>query len=281
MEKITKEKIRWAEKTRYKYLEKKLLWEGFVSNTDICNEFDVKQSNASHTIADFAEISGMCEKDRGLVLCDENAFEFLTENEAISPPNSDKIITIQPYKRNEPLLHRISRAIHSHQPIKIEYVSRSENAKSNRKIHRTVSPHALVHDTLRWHFRGWDHDQKKYCDFVVARTVDVEELEDEYFYTNETDKAWHTYKKATIVPNPSLPTSLKKSIAMEYGMEANKITITERSAILFYYLLHLGFHWQASKSEINAYSLDPLQSLKLKSIEPVKTETKAKNKKAT
>lgn len=108
----------------------------------------------------------------------------------------------------------LTRAIHQHQIVKINYFSLSSGVSS-----REVVPFALVNNGLRWHIRAYDRKRERFTDFVINR-IEAPKIIDSVIKEHETkeaDNQWNRIVELEIVPHPAL--KHPESISMDYGMK--------------------------------------------------------------
>jgi hypothetical protein len=84
-------------------------------------------------------------------------------------------------------------------------------------------------------------DHKAYRDFVLARFVAPPELGGAALHFAEQDQDWQSHEALIIGPHPDLTPEQQSVIAVDYGMEDERLTLIVRRALKLYYLrmLHL------------------------------------------
>lgn len=110
-----------------------------------------------------------------------------------------------------------SRAISLGVPVEIEYVSMSSGFSS-----RTVCPHSLMNNGLRWHVRAYDRKRGQFSDFVLNRVSSAKLLNKEGLSARERvseDLEWIEEVELLIGPHPRLEQGSQKAIKVEFGME--------------------------------------------------------------
>lgn len=135
------------------------------------------------------------------------------------------------------VLITVLRAIKEKKSLEIRYVSLSSDAQENR----LVIPHAIAGDTHRWHMRAFDVDKKRHSDFVLSR-IEYSVIKDVLPGPIPDDEAWNTYVDLVISPDPNLTERQRAQIEVEFSMEAGKLSLSLRKAMLFYYLRFYGFN---------------------------------------
>ncbi|MEJ8816103.1 WYL domain-containing protein [Variovorax ureilyticus] len=111
---------------------------------------------------------------------------------------------------------------------------------------RIIAPHGVGFDGYRWHVRAFCHTRNEFRDFVMARMLSVELIE-EAGTDGDDDQPWRRFVDLVIAPNPRLPNSHRKVIALDYGMENEEVTVRCRQALLFYSLRRLGLLGEAAR----------------------------------
>jgi len=140
-----------------------------------------------------------------------------------------------PFHLNKPSLNivaTISEAIHKGSAVKIEYISPSSGVS-----HRTVVPHTLVDNALRWHVRTYDRKREDFCDFVLTRIKSVHLVDDpvdEDCETIQFDKQWNRIVELELIPHPAIAHS--EAIEMDYGMKDGCLKIEIRASFAGYLL---------------------------------------------
>lgn len=138
----------------------------------------------------------------------------------------------------------ITRAIHSHRQLAADYRSLSRPGESRRLL----EPHALVHDGLRWHVRAFCRERYAFRDFVLARFVRAECLDDPAESSPEHDEDWVETLRLELLPHPRLDEARRRLLAADYGAVDGVITLTVRRALAGYCLRRLGVDTSHSAS---------------------------------
>jgi predicted DNA-binding transcriptional regulator YafY len=133
---------------------------------------------------------------------------------------------------NVDALRALLGAIKNQQCLRLFY--QSMNKKRPGPMWRWVSPHALAHDGLRWHIRGFCHEEKRFKDFVLSRCLSSRETRATEVAATK-DEQWNQLFSVVLVPNPALSKEQQEVIAQDYCMEYGQIAITVRKALLYYF----------------------------------------------
>ena len=148
-----------------------------------------------------------------------------------------------PYHLNKPslsIISTVSEAIHKGSALNIEYVSLSSG---NSK--RTIVPHTLIDNGLRWHVRAFDRKSGEFRDFVLTRIKSASILDiisnptaavDNEQESIQSDKQWNRIVELEIIPHPNI--KHPEAVEMDYGM-INGCARMETRAAETGYLLRL------------------------------------------
>ena len=104
---------------------------------------------------------------------------------------------------------------------------------------RWFEPLALAFDGFRWHIRRFCQNDQVFKDFLLSRIIEVGE-QGPVNAEPSADEAWHTEVTLEIGPHPELSDNQSRVIEMDYGMDAGRVQISVRRALLFYALKRLG-----------------------------------------
>ena len=127
------------------------------------------------------------------------------------------------FRETEPEIFRsLYRSCVQRRCVLVEYVS-----KSRVSVIR-FSPHALVRDVARLHFRGYAasrQDQKgDYIDLVPSRVRRVFDDVDKWNYvSSDEDRDWHERVNLRFRLNPDLPKNIRQVLSLEYEGENARV----------------------------------------------------------
>ena len=133
---------------------------------------------------------------------------------------------------NVDVLRAVLGAIKHQRSLHVFY--QSMNKKRPGPMWRWVSPHALAHDNLRWHIRGFCHEEGRFKDFVLSRCLSSQETRAAEIEAAKNEQ-WNQYFSVVLVPNPALSKEQQVVIAQDYCMEYGQSAITLRKALLYYF----------------------------------------------
>lgn len=124
----------------------------------------------------------------------------------------------EPHNQYFRMLHR---ACVQRRAIPIEYVSKRRTAAI------WFSPHTLVRDVARIHFRGYgswsDNQPGYYVDLVPSRIYRVLGNSDHSRYVGpDADKEWNERVTLTFQLNPKLPENIRKTLCLEHEENRNR-----------------------------------------------------------
>ena len=98
---------------------------------------------------------------------------------------------------------------------------------------RIISPLAIIHDGLRWHIRGYDHDQEGYNDYTLARFIAATEDEDSNSSLVD-DFEWNKYVELQLVVHPC--SEHPETVSLDYDIDSGLKTVKIRSCMVGYFL---------------------------------------------
>lgn len=248
--------LRWGVERRLEFIEFRLFWEGGINRADIMNQFGVSVPQASKDLSHYQELAP--ENMR----YDRNEKRYLV-NPAFRPrfsrPDPDQYFSqLQAIAHNTsrpgetwlshppelgslPVLHRhidpdllsaLSRTIREGQAVEILY--QSMNPGRPEPVWRGISPHAFGNDGFRWHVRAFCHLDRKFKDFLLSRCLGHRTGGEPQARPCD-DRDWHTFVEVTLQPNPKLSASQQRVIAHDFFMENNKLELSIRKSLLYYF----------------------------------------------
>ena len=133
---------------------------------------------------------------------------------------------------NVSLLAVLTQATLNGKAVDIEYIS-----LSNGHSIRTIVPHSIIDNGLRWHIRAYDCQSCEFRDFVITRIIKASLSHKAVSKEQkvESDQQWLHEVPLELVPHP---TNIKypKAIELDYGMENGVLHLKIRSALTGYLL---------------------------------------------
>jgi hypothetical protein len=249
-------KIRWGAEQRLEFIEFRLFWEGGVNRSDITGRFGVSVPQASNDLAmyrekapaniryDSSEKRYLATPEFSPKFLKPSADRYLVQLKALS----DRVIALHdtwigdcPESDSMPIPHRrvdlgilkgLVGAIRANRSVDI--LHRSMNSSREEEMWRRITPHAFGHDGFRWHVRAFCHIDEIFKDFVLSRCLGVGELHEPGAKPQE-DTAWYSFFDVVLEPNPSLSDRERKTIALDYEMPNDQVTVSVRRALLYYF----------------------------------------------
>lgn len=222
-----------TQKERLSHIDFRLMYLGVIQRNDLIQRFGTKEAAATRDIALYRKLAPdniiYNTKERSYFYNPQFVplFDYTSERAlaALSSGFGDDYVGLQskamiscetPAQLNITQLDTLSvltRAIHQHQVVAINYFSLSSGISS-----REIVPFALVDNGLRWHIRAYDRKRERFTDFVINRIENPEIIESiaKEHETKEADNQWNRIVELEIVPHPAL--KHPESISMDYGM---------------------------------------------------------------
>ena len=247
---------RWGVEQRLEFIEFKLFWEGRLKRGDLTEFFGVSVPQASTDISTYKVAAEMNlnydAKEKRYIVAQNFRPEFYKPNadrylaqlkglaETIISPeetwiaNPPEVDTLPiPHRRiGAELLRRIIGVIRS--GTSIEILHQSLSSRNSELAWHRITPHALGSDGLRWHIRGFCHEESRFKDFIISRCRDVRNEGPAGANPND-DLEWHTLFNVALMPNPKLTQSQQDTVAKDFDMENGKVIVPVRLAMLYYF----------------------------------------------
>lgn len=134
-------------------------------------------------------------------------------------------------------LAQITRAIHRHSKLRIQYRSLADQDSQKERI---LEPHTLVNTGLRWHMRAYQEASYDFRDFVLSRISDAECLDSPAESNLQYDDDWVEHVSLRLAPHAGLDAAQRTSLLLDYGATSEVIEISVRRALLGYLLQRLN-----------------------------------------
>jgi Predicted transcriptional regulator len=251
-------KLGQAQRERLAHIDFTLFFRGEANRTSLTERFGVAPSVATQDFSrykDFAPENAIYDEKRRLHIKSTNfkplfnydvarTLSTLSEGfgDGFMGAIKSAISCESPFRLNKPdlqLVATISESIYRKLPLTITYVSPSSGPST-----RTVIPHTIVDNGIRWHFRAFDRKRSEFRDFVLTRidsaSLDNSEVEEHELIAK--DKQWQRIVELELIPHPSI--KYPKAIMRDYGMHEGVLHLDVRAAFAGY-LLNL---WQVDCS---------------------------------
>ncbi len=250
---------RWGQDRRLEFIDSRLYWDGRLNRSDLTDFFGISVPQASldiaeyqlrapnNTVYDRTEKAYLSTPEFEPILIDGKSGRYLAELYALTTgtiPQDISFLGVTPASDvvrhptrqvSAPLLRSVLSSIQTRIPLEINYQTMTRPEPSRRLI----SPHALAYDGYRWHIRAYCHVREDFRDFVFARILN--------YWSQKAapqvirrDQEWERVLKVVIGPHPKLDEARRRTIALDYGMSEEKLTIPTRQSLAYYLLKRLG-----------------------------------------
>ena len=249
---------KWGQGRRLEFIDFRLLWGGRLNRSDLTTFFGISVPQAS---ADLALYHQMAPKN---LLYDKQQKTYVASEEfspALASPDSLSFLNlvrqvearllpkeatflgwyppvgvVRPPLRSipAPVLRLVLEAIRSNRVLRVFYQSMNRDNPSFRNI----GPHAIVFDGMRWHVRAYCFEHQEFRDFVMARILEGETI-DESSVDVSKDDCWKTLVTVVLTTASHLTEGQKRAVALEYGMDNYRLSVPTRKALLLYVLRQL------------------------------------------
>ncbi len=251
------EKRSWGVHKRLEFIERRLYWEGRINRSDLIQFFDISAQQASSDLSEYQSIAPHN------VEYDKNAKHYRATTafqSQLGQPNTEWYLAQllaslenkgtqldwlsrlpsydavpSPRRGIDPeRLRVLVQALQNHQAINVLYQSFSQS----EPIWRTIAPHALAFDGLRWHTRAYCYLGQSFKDFTISRIFEIKNREPSEIASSD-DESWNQNITLVIGPHPELSEGQKKLIELDYDMHDGKLELTTRIALVPYVVRHL------------------------------------------
>jgi hypothetical protein len=261
---------RWGRERRFEFIEFRLLWDGRLNRADLTSYFKISTPQASMDLAAYQELAPgnlLYDKQQKVFVIGPsfrplsdalNPYAFLNSVRQVEggmltkdstflgwyPENG--VVRLPTRGIDFGILRGALKAIRDRGTISIRYQSMHHPEPERRSI----SPHAIVFDGVRWHVRGYCFRREEFRDFVLSRISEIEP-ETRESVDPQRDDSWHKEVAVEIAPAPHLSDSQRSAIAMDYGMSDLSIRIPTREALLLYLLQQLPLYSPIGRARLN------------------------------
>jgi predicted DNA-binding transcriptional regulator YafY len=263
--------VRRGVKERLEFIEFRLFWEGRLNRADIMDRFAISMPQASKDLSLYESIAP------GNLFYDVSAKRYLASADFIPrfiEPSADgfliqlrnvadhtlpveetwlgaappaEVMPIPTRRVNVSVLRSVLKAIEKRTAVRVLYQSMNERRPG--PMWRWIAPHALAHDSLRWHVRAFCEESKIFKDFLLSRCLEFGE-ERTTDVKASRDKYWNEYFSIVLVPNPVLSAEQQDVIAQDYCMEYGQVAVPVRKALLYYFNKRLRLDVAREKDRI-------------------------------
>jgi hypothetical protein len=271
---------KWGQGRRLEFIDFRLLWEGRVNRYDLTSYFGISVPQASMDLARYQELApGNMIYDKRQktyvvhapftpLVRPTNAYSFLNAIRQVEaqllpkestmlgwcPPTG--VVQLPTRRVDVEILRRSLEAIRRNSKVTIRYQSMNRPEPSDRSI----SPHAVAFDGIRWHLRAYCYERKDFRDFVLSRITRLED-DGSSAVGPVDDSSWFRMVSVVIAAAPHLAEGRRLAVEMDYGMNLGHLEILVREALLLYLLQQLPLYSPIGRSKHNQIVLQNREEL--------------------
>lgn len=249
---------KWGQERRLEFIDFRLLWDGRLNRSDLTSFFGISVPQASMDLALYQQMAPknlvydkqqkayVASAEFSPVLASPDSPSFLNQVRQVEAHLLPKDATflgwyppagvVKPPLRSvpAPVLRLVLEAIRSNRVLRVFYQSMNRDNPS----YRNIGPHAIVFDGMRWHVRAYCFEHQEFRDFVMARILEGEKLDDSNVDASKDD-CWKTLITVILTTASHLTAGQKRAVALEYGMDNYRLAVPTRKALLLYVLRQL------------------------------------------
>jgi len=269
--------IKWATRQRLQFIEITAYYTGLITRSGLAKTFGISDPAATKDLKLYNDLApnNLTYEPGVFGFVPNDNFDALFADispEAVLPMIADNLITVgNPSQDNnvygidvdklplpsrlpsKKVLAQIVRAIKNKMQLKMIYHSLSDR-ESNE--HRTIEPHALINNGLRWHVRAYNHETYDFRDFVLSRINDATLLDVSAESSPKYDDDWVEIVTIKLKPHPKLNEKKNLTLKYDYNMNNEIIKINVRRALVGYLLQRMSVDTTSDFSlNPNAYQL--------------------------
>lgn len=250
---------RWGQERRLQFIDFRLQWEGRINRGDLVKFFGISVPQASTDLSKYAELTAdnlkydHREKSYFATPDFRTAFptsgpqqylaQLLALDRGVLSPEEVMLGKVPPMASvpnptrtvNVATLRKLVHAVNESKALELEYQSTSREEPTWRRI----SPHAFVHDGMRWHVRAYCHLRQKFQDFVVGRILNTRGFASSGIRASD-DEEWLRELTIVLVPYPGLTPAQRRGIEIDYCMKDGRVELKCRQAMLYYFLRRMN-----------------------------------------
>lgn len=241
-----------AVQERLEFIERQLIFKGWVSRADLIDQFGIGEAAATRDFKAYRDLSGgnmdlkhtfkryEINLNKFKAVFDKSATSYITElKNDFFEKNKEKII--EPMDRISYLrmdvFSSISRAIKNNESICIKYRSLENNVSE-----RIIVPHCFFDTDIRMYVRCFDRKRAKFSDFMVNRVISTSSVESHDLIVSAEEKPtrdseWNEFIELDIIPHPKkFDANSKVCIEMDLDMIDGNKRISVRKSLAAYWL---------------------------------------------
>jgi hypothetical protein len=253
--------MKWATRQRLQYIEIMAFYCGVVTRADVARAFGISDPAATKDLnlygklapdnliykqALFGYVPGPDFRECVANLSPEVVLPMIAHNlTSMSGPYGQQPIYAIPAESlptpsrlpDRGITAQVLRAMAQRKKLLINYRSLSDR---DSEAPRIIEAHSLCHNGLRWHIRAYNEETFDFRDFVLSRIEAAQMVDTPSESNREFDEEWVETLTLELAPHPGLPEKKQRNLLMDYGAEAEVITIEVRRALLGYLLQQLS-----------------------------------------
>ncbi|MEJ4046214.1 WYL domain-containing protein [Erwinia sp. SLM-02] len=286
-----KDELTHAAQERLEFIERQLIFKGWVSRMDLTEQFGIGEAAATrdfkaykelsvdnmvlnHTVKRYeinqADFKPVFEKSASIYISElkDSYFKNGSEKKLIEPMER-----ISYLKMN--IFSELSKFISNERPVSIRYRS-LENDVSER----VVIPHSFFDTDIRMYMRCFDRKRAKFSDFMVNRVIFAsgDLVIDKTVHEEEKpvhDKEWNNFIELILVPHKNNFTGNGKAcVEMDLDMDEGKKIVSVRRSLAPYWLNRWDVDCSkdgvldSKKFQLSLYNFDVLNDISNNFIAP-------------
>lgn len=244
-------RARWFIEQRLRFIESRLFWVGFINRRDLMDHFHITAAIASSDLAEYQALA------KGNAVYDKSAklyragreFRPLFPNPSLSALHAhaqlqDGTAPLDALTHIPPVVERVADPV-----VARNLLSACRQRFSLRILYRSmahpdgawrwIEPRFLVTDGIRWHVRAWCRTREDFRDFVLSR-IDRADEPAKAVASDRIDEAWETVDDVILQAHPSLSPPQRALVERDHQMQAGRLVLPCRRALLWYVLRNLG-----------------------------------------
>jgi hypothetical protein len=243
--KLPRRALRHSVVERLRFIDARLFWDAIINRSDLINEFAVSPAQSA---ADFREYlarspNGVRYDTRAKAYVATSKFEPVfgepnarAELERFLVDGDPLVAELTRLERpiDPSLTATVRRAARDSQKLRVQYQSFTQPNPS----WRWLAPSHLVNDGQRWHIRAWCYREQQWKDFVLARILDIKDVEAAELLPPDAD--WIETVTLVLSPAEHLSKGQKASVMREFAMRNGRLAVTVPRAMKIYAVRRWG-----------------------------------------
>ncbi|MBL1319705.1 MAG: WYL domain-containing protein [Methylophaga sp.] len=246
-------KITQKQRRRFEIIETVAYWEGIINATILVKLFGVSWSNAlkefnaykEHCPEQFeynASLKLFIVKDGfkpRYISTDWDVYHahiitFRTiYNAELWNSSAIEILPLTYNSVNNDVIRKVSIAIKNGDSLTVKYCS----LKHPRGLTRTLHPHAIAFNGIRWHLRAFSKEHGEFRDFNLSRIKKIV-IKGKSDINLLDDHDWHSIMSLDLSAHPKLDTKQRKLVLSDYGYSEDFSVNLRASMIKYFVKMH-------------------------------------------